>query len=333
MFQERENKNASPGRIVIFLFLVLCAVFFSGCKDRSAASLPVEHSIPDPVETASPSDTPDLPLPEEKPALEPTEVDVPETEPPLPEPQLDDSDFVLVTDHMPGVLVDLRYATAGNFTGQQIYDFQDAYLRYGTVKKLMAAGEALSEQGMCLKIWDAFRPPAAQFKLWEVYPDPNFVSDPNVKYSSHSRGNTVDITLTDAQGNEMEMPSEFDDFSALADRDYSDCSPAAAENARLLERTMEEFGFTGYQKEWWHFSDETEYPPEECFDPSAISLWYADCDEYINLRICPDYHSESIARIPADARFTLLGWSGEYALAEYQGLRGYVAAGYIRPVG
>ena len=56
------------------------------------------------------------------------------------------------------------------------------------------------------------------------------------------------------------MPSDFDDFSAKAERDYSDVSTKAAENARLLERLMTDNGFVGYQQEWWHFYDSNDYP-------------------------------------------------------------------------
>ena len=56
------------------------------------------------------------------------------------------------------------------------------------------------------------------------------------------------------------MPSEFDDFTKKADRDYSDVSKEAGENAKMLEKVMEEAGFKGYAGEWWHYSDEKEYP-------------------------------------------------------------------------
>lgn len=75
-----------------------------------------------------------------------------------------------VADYIPEIAVDLRYAAEDNFTGQVIYGFSDAWLRYGTVKKLSAAQETLAEQGYGLKLWDAFRPPAAQLVLWEICP-------------------------------------------------------------------------------------------------------------------------------------------------------------------
>ena len=175
----------------------------------------------------------------------------------IPEPQ--DEDFVLVRDFIPGIVIDLKYATTDNFTGQVIYDSQDAYLRYGTVKKLMLVQAELEKQGLSLMLWDGYRPPAAQFKLWDICPDANYVSDPNKGFSSHSRGNTVDVTLVDISGMELDMPTGFDDFTKLADRDYSDCTEKQRNNALLLEELMIHYGFKPYAKEWWHYSDAVKY--------------------------------------------------------------------------
>jgi D-alanyl-D-alanine dipeptidase len=183
-----------------------------------------------------------------------------QTSPPRTPAEPSDDEPVRVKDYIPDIYVDLKYATTDNFTGQVIYDFTDAYLRYGTVKKLAAVQKELTEMGYSLKIWDAYRPIGAQFRLWEVCPDPVYVANPNVGYSKHSKGNTVDVTLVLSDGGEITMPTGFDDFSTKADRDYSDVSDQAAANARLLENTMSDHGFNCYFGEWWHFSDTTDYP-------------------------------------------------------------------------
>lgn len=175
-------------------------------------------------------------------------------------------DFVLVTDYIPDIEIDLKYATSDNFTSTVIYDFTDAYLRYGTVEKLRNVQNAVSIDGYSLKIWDSFRPVQAQFKLWEVCPNSTYVANPNNGHSSHSRGNTVDITLVYNDHSEVEMPTGFDDFSPMADRDYSDCPPSAAEHALYLQNLMIEYGFKPYEGEWWHFSDSDSYDVEE-FNP------------------------------------------------------------------
>ena len=182
----------------------------------------------------------------------------------LPEPA--DTDFVKITDYIPDIVVDLKYATTDNFTGTVIYDFKDAYLRYGTVKKLAVAQEKFKAMGYYIKIWDAYRPFAAQEKLWQVCPNPRYVANPANGMKAHNLGGTIDMTIVTLDGEEVEMPTGFDDFSLKADRDYSDVSETAATNAMMLEQVMTECGFKGYQGEWWDYSDTTAY--EACdFEP------------------------------------------------------------------
>lgn len=242
------------------------------------------------------------------------------------------SDFVRLRDYIPDVVIELRYATSNNFTGGVIYDFSDVYLRYSTVLKLMDVQGELRQQGYLLKIWDAFRPIEAQRKLWQAKPDPNYVSNPDTGTNSHSRGNTIDVTLVNAEGREVEMPSGFDEFNTFADRDYSDCTDAAAENAKLLESVMEKYGFEGLQSEWWHFTENQDYAIEKVFDPGEVSLWRAECNEYINLRTEPKVSAAVLTTIPDNHQFTLLGWIDGFAYVEYQDQRGYVNAGYISRV-
>ena len=137
------------------------------------------------------------------------------------------------------------------------------------MQKLAATQESLKAAGYSLLIWDAFRPVSAQFRLWEVCPDPAYVANPEKGYSSHSRGNTVDITLVTLDGEPVEMPTDFDDFTAMADRDYSDVGEEAAANARLLEEAMTAAGFKPYSAEWWHYSDTASYPVDETFIPES----------------------------------------------------------------
>ena len=228
---------------VWILLLLMTAMLLTGCVFRFDAA------GEDTADRAQVTEMP-TPAPTPPPALTPT----PE---PTPEPQ--DDELVTVMDYIPTVFVELRYATTDNFTGQVIYDFTEAKLRYGTVKKLARVQESLLKQGYSLKIWDAFRPVSAQYRLWEVCPNGTYVANPNTGYSAHSRGNTIDLTLVRSDGTEIPMPSGFDEFSALADRDYSDVSHSASENARLLEAAMQAGGFVAYSAEWWHYRDSTVY--------------------------------------------------------------------------
>ena len=176
------------------------------------------------------------------------------------EKEPEDDEYVLVNKYIPDIYVELMYATDNNFTGVRIYGFTDAYLRYGTVKKLANVQKELKEQGYSLKIWDAYRPFEAQQKLWEVYPDPNYVANPANGMKKHNLGGTVDITMVAADGSIIPMPTEFDDFSLKADRNYSDIdNEEAVNNVMILQNAMENNGFTGYQGEWWDYSDTVEY--------------------------------------------------------------------------
>lgn len=183
------------------------------------------------------------------------------------EKESEDDEYVLVKKYIPDIYVELRYATENNFTGVKIYDFTEAYLRYGTVKKLAQVQKELKQQGYSLKIWDAYRPFEAQQKLWEVYPDPNYVANPANGMKKHNLGGTVDITMVAADGSVISMPTEFDDFSLKADRNYSDIEDEeAVKNVMILQNAMENNGFTGYQGEWWDYSDTVEYEAVD-FEP------------------------------------------------------------------
>lgn len=229
-------KRSFTALMAAVLVLVLCAC---------GADAPAETAPPVTAEpTASPPPVPTVAV-----------------ETPAPEPE--DTALMRVRDYIPDIWVNLRYAGENNFTGAAIYDFSDAYLRYGTVKKLAAVQEALRGEGLSLLIWDAYRPQYAQRLLWERCPDPNFVANPDTGGSKHSSGGTVDITLCTSDGAPVEMPSEFDEFSALADRDYSDVSAEAAANAEKLERLMDAAGFDGYSAEWWHYTDRDGYEIED----------------------------------------------------------------------
>lgn len=243
--------------------LVLCAIFsLASCSDSevpSASSDDIVFYTPSYTSSFEPTG-----VPSPTPTVEPTHA--PTVEPTASVPSSDDV-FVKIIDFVPNAIVELKYATADNFTGQVIYDFDVAYARYGTVKKLAAAAEILEGRGYFLKIWDAYRPVSAQFRLWDVCPNPTYVANPNVGFSNHTRGCAIDLTIVDSNGKDVVMPTGFDDFSVKADRDYSDVSKEAADNALMLQNVMESCGFSGYYGEWWHYNDIVKYEPETSFEP------------------------------------------------------------------
>lgn len=240
-----------------------------------------------------------------------------------------DEDLVLVRDYISDIYIELKYAESENFTGQVIYDFTDAYLRYGTVKKLADVQKNLIDYGYSLKIWDAYRPVSAQFKLWEVCPDTTYVANPKNGYSSHNKGNTVDVTIVKLNGDGVDMPTDFDDFSALADRDYSDIDEMAAKNAMLLEKIMEENGFKPYFNEWWHYSDVNDYSIINNFS-NENSMWIANCSEFISMRKTASYDGEIICKIMKGESFELIEFTGAFAKIKYKGKEGFVLSNYIK---
>ncbi|HRR77494.1 MAG TPA: M15 family metallopeptidase [Ruminococcus sp.] len=179
----------------------------------------------------------------------------PVTEPPTVPRTPEDIELVNMKDYIPGLYVDLRYAGTNNFTKKKIYDSDEAVLCYATIKKLIKVQEELNAKGFSLLIWDAYRPFSAQEKLWEVCPDPIFVADPALGIASHNCGNTVDIGLVSVDGKPVDLPTDFDNFTELANRDNTDIPEKAAENAKLLEDIMVANGFEPYWNEWWHYSD------------------------------------------------------------------------------
>lgn len=166
----------------------------------------------------------------------------------------DKADLVDLREWMPELQIDMRYAGTNNITGEPVYENDDAYLRSATAKKLMAAAEALEAQGYLLKLWDGYRPSAAQQILYDKAENKSVFADPKMG-SNHTRGVAVDVTLTDLSGVELEMPSDFDDMTSKANRKYAQATPEQKQNAIILEKAMKDAGFKSIPNEWWHFDD------------------------------------------------------------------------------
>lgn len=152
--------------------------------------------------------------------------------------------------------IDMKYSSEDNFTGKQIYSLSLCILQISTAKKLINANKELMEKGLKIKIWDAYRPLSAQKLMWEIMPVDDFVADPNKGGSIHNGGFAVDVTLVDLDGRELEMPTEFDDFSEKASRKSTMMTEKAAKNLSLLTNAMVRNGFKTIDSEWWHYYDE-----------------------------------------------------------------------------
>lgn len=160
--------------------------------------------------------------------------------------------LVDLEEFIPGIVIDLKYATSDNFTGQIVYPFQRCLLQEEAAIRLKEVWFELQEEGIGLKVFDGFRPMAAQWKFWGLVPDERYVSDPR-KGGRHTRGTAVDVTLIDSGGREFPMPSSFDCFDERAHRSYQGGTPEETASREKLQKVMEKHGFEGLPSEWWHF--------------------------------------------------------------------------------
>ena len=170
-----------------------------------------------------------------------------------------DDDLVEPTSLDPTIRLDLRYATAQNFTGVTVYPAGRCWLHRDVAERLARVQARLRAQGRGLLLWDCYRPFSVQQRFWALVPDASYVAEPIAKDgvpvagSKHNRGAAVDVTLVDLAGNELPMPTGFDDFSARAHRDATDASEVARANRAQLETVMLAEGFEPLPTEWWHF--------------------------------------------------------------------------------
>ena len=162
-------------------------------------------------------------------------------------------ELVDLEQEIPGVRLDVRYATTDNFMGEQLYPVAKAYLRAPAAGSLAEVQQKLEERGMELKIFDGYRPYEVTERIWEPYQNPDYVADP-AEGSRHNRGCAVDVTLVDsATGEELPMPTGYDDFTEKAGHDYQDLPEEARNNRDLLREVMEGHGFEALPTEWWHY--------------------------------------------------------------------------------
>ena len=165
-----------------------------------------------------------------------------------PEKQLID-----LEKYIPDLVLDIRYATTNNFTGEQIYDVPKAYARKPVAEALKNVQAELKIQGLGIKIFDGYRPYRATVKFYEVYGDTTYVASP-YRGSRHNRGCALDLTLIDLKtGRELKMPTGYDAFTKQAWPSTPMADPLIRKNRQLLIDVMEKNGFRVNSSEWWHF--------------------------------------------------------------------------------
>lgn len=188
--------------------------------------------------------------------------------------------------HIPGLMTDLRYFSAGNFVGQPVegYHANRAILTSQAIGALADVQNELKPVGLGIKLYDAYRPQQSvdHFVRWSL---DNTATEtkkayyPNVekselfklgyidKRSGHSRGSTVDLTVVDLEtGVELDMGSPFDLFDPLSWPNAESLTPAQRAHRLLLAAIMQKHGFKPYPYEWWHFTLANEPFPDTYFN-------------------------------------------------------------------
>jgi D-alanyl-D-alanine dipeptidase len=160
--------------------------------------------------------------------------------------------LVEITQATHDVAIDIVYATPRNFTGQPVYARAACHLHPEAEALLCRAMALARPHGLRFKLFDAFRPAEAQWKLWAFRPDPEFLADPR-RGSPHSRGAAIDLTLIDGNGEELDMGTGFDAFTPLSHHGSTEVSAAAQRNRLLLLGLMTASGWDFYRNEWWHY--------------------------------------------------------------------------------
>lgn len=164
-----------------------------------------------------------------------------------------DKTLIDLAEYIPGIVLDIRYATTNNFTGEKIYDEAKAYARKPVAEALRKAQAELKKQGLGIKIFDGYRPYRATVKFYEVYGDTTYVASP-YRGSRHNRGCAIDMTLVDLKtGKELKMPTGYDAFTKKAWPSTPVTDPEIAGNRKLLIEVMDKVGFRVNSSEWWHF--------------------------------------------------------------------------------
>lgn len=160
--------------------------------------------------------------------------------------------LVKITEAEFGVILDLRYASENNVCGHKLYAQPFCYLHESAIEPLKKAIKSAAILGFKIKIFDSFRPIEVQKYMFNKFPG-DFVSNPENGAIPHCRGVAIDLTLCNSSGEELDMGTDFDEFSELAFHNCSSISIEAQRNRLVLLGLMTAAGFDFYSKEWWHY--------------------------------------------------------------------------------
>ena len=193
--------------------------------------------------------------------------------------------FVYLNDTDDSIIVDLKYYSTENFTGQFVegYLSNNAILTKESALALSNAQDDFNKLGYSLILYDAYRPQRSVdfFVQWSknpydtinkriYYPDTKKSELFELGYiaskSGHSRGSTVDVSLVEISTNKvLDMGTIFDYFGIESHTFFNDISEKQKSNRLILYEIMSNNGFKNYSKEWWHFTLKNE-PYQKYFD-------------------------------------------------------------------
>jgi D-alanyl-D-alanine dipeptidase len=133
----------------------------------------------------------------------------------------------------------------------------DVYIKAGTLRKLINVDDQLKDQGFNLVIWVGYRNEKLQQQLREHLAITmgitegryDLVAAPGM--SQHQKGTAVDVTLERTDGEPLEMPSAYLDFTDNRLPSLHEDN----ESLKALQEAMEANGMEVYKGEWWHFND------------------------------------------------------------------------------
>ncbi|MBR1585905.1 MAG: M15 family metallopeptidase [Clostridia bacterium] len=194
--------------------------------------------------------------------------------------------FCYLHEVIDDVILDMRYAGTHNFVGDVIdgYEAPYAIMTNQAAEQLKAVADDLRQMGYRLMIFDAYRPQSAvrHFVRWsqdaddlrmqaEFYPEftkKSLLVDQGyiARNSSHCRGSAVDLTITDLDGNPLDMGTGFDYFGKLAWHGAKGITKQQAQNRLILKTAMESHRFRCFEHEWWHYKLINEPYPNKSFN-------------------------------------------------------------------
>ncbi len=193
--------------------------------------------------------------------------------------------FVYLKDVVPTVVLDIRYYGNDNFVGARVDGYQNSVciISKDAAKAVEKVSSEFQLQNIRLKVFDTYRPQRAvdHFSRWakdlddmktkaKYYPEVNKADLFKLNYiaskSGHSRGSTIDLTLIDENGDELDMGTTWDYFGPKSWPSDTTISLVAQSNRQLLQEVMVKNGFVPYNEEWWHFTLKNEPFPDTYFD-------------------------------------------------------------------